>query len=93
MAHTILVQERQPLVSMRVCDLKRLLVHAHLPESPDTQNCYKAAAISSDTSSLKIPLVARIVFQNLAMKAAALRCGREVWLVTEGNIPLRINRQ
>jgi hypothetical protein len=37
--------------------------------------------------------LARIVFQNLAMKAAALRCGREVWLVTEGNIPLRINRQ
>jgi hypothetical protein len=70
------------------------LVHAHLPESPDTQNCYKAAAISSDTSlTLKIQLVARMVFQNLAMKAADLRCGREVWLVTEGNIPLRINRQ
>jgi hypothetical protein len=37
--------------------------------APDAQNCYKPAAISNDTSlTLKIPLVARMVFQNLAMK-------------------------
>jgi hypothetical protein len=46
--------------------------------APDTQNCYKPAVISNDTSlTLKIPLVARMVFQNLAMKdgtcAAAVR--------------------
>jgi hypothetical protein len=57
MTNTILVQERQPPVSVRVYRPESLLVHAHPPRA--AQSRYQPAAISSHDTSLILKILLR----------------------------------